>query len=46
MRLQRDIIDRLADQSARIILLTDDARGELSVPSRGGKHRRKVRDLV
>jgi prevent-host-death family protein len=28
------------------LLLTDDARGELNVPPRGGKRRRKVGGLV
>ena len=28
------------------LLLTDDARGELNVPPRGGRRRRKVRGLV
>jgi PHD/YefM family antitoxin component YafN of YafNO toxin-antitoxin module len=39
-------LKRAAKPTLKELLLTDDARGELSVPSRGGKHRRKVRDLV
>lgn len=40
---------RLQDAARRTLkelLLADDARGELNIPSRGGKRRRKVRDLV
>jgi antitoxin Phd len=35
-----------AKSTLKELLLTDDARGELNVPPRGGKHRRKVRELV
>ncbi len=39
-------LKRTAKPTLKELLLTDDARGELNVPSRGGKHRRKVLDLV
>jgi antitoxin Phd len=39
-------LKRAAKPSLKELLLTDDARGELSVPPRGGKHRRKIGDLV
>jgi antitoxin Phd len=35
-----------AKPTLKELLLTDDARGELNVPPRGGKRRRKVRGLA
>jgi prevent-host-death family protein len=37
---------RAAKPTLRELLLSDHARGELNVPPRGGKRRRKVRDLI
>ena len=34
-----------AKPTLKELLLTDDARGELSVPARGGKRRRQIRAL-
>ena len=39
-------LERAAKPTLKELLLTDDARGELNVPPRGGKRRRRVRDLV
>ena len=39
-------LKRAAKPTLKELLLTNDARGELNVPPRGGKQRRKVRDLV
>ena len=39
-------LKRSAKPTLKELLLADDARGELSVPPRGGKHRRKARDLA
>jgi prevent-host-death family protein len=39
-------LQRTARPTLKELLLTDDARGELNVPPRGGRRRRKVRDLV
>ena len=39
-------LKRAAKPTLKELLLTDDARGELNVPPRGGKRRRKVRDFV
>jgi antitoxin Phd len=39
-------LKRAAKPTLKELLLSDDARGELSVSPRGGKRRRKVRDLV
>jgi antitoxin Phd len=39
-------LKRAAKPTLKELLLSDDARGELSAPPRGGKRRRKVRDLV
>jgi prevent-host-death family protein len=35
-----------ATPTLKELLLSDHARGELNVPPRGGKRRRKVRDLL
>lgn len=35
-----------AKPTLKELLLTDDARGALNVPPRGGRRRRKVRSLV
>jgi hypothetical protein len=35
-----------AKPTLKELLLTDDARGDLNLPPRGGRRRRKVRDLV
>jgi antitoxin Phd len=39
-------LKRAAKPTLKELLLTDAARGELDIPPRGGKHRRKMRDLV
>jgi len=39
-------IKRAAKPTLKELLLTDDARGDLNIPPRGGKRRRKVRNLV
>lgn len=39
-------LKRAAKPTLKELLLTNDARGELSVPPRGGKHRRKVSNLA
>ena len=39
-------LKRAAKPTLKELLLTDDARGELNIPPRGGKRRRKVRNLV
>jgi antitoxin Phd len=38
-------LQRAAKPTLKELLLTDDARGELNVPPRGGRHRRKARNL-
>ena len=38
-------LKRMARPTLKELLLTDDARGELNVPPRGGRRRRRVRDL-
>jgi antitoxin Phd len=35
-----------AKPTLKELLLSDDARGELNIPARGGRRRRQVRDLV
>ncbi len=39
-------LKRTSRPTLKELLLTDDARGELNVPPRGGRRRRKVHDLV
>jgi antitoxin Phd len=39
-------LKRAAKPSLKELLLTDEARGELNIPPRGGRQRRKVRNLV
>ncbi len=39
-------IKRAAKPTLKELLLTDDARGDLNIPPRGGRSRRKVRSLV
>ena len=39
-------LKRAARPTLKQLLLTDDARAELNVPPRGGRHRRKVRGLI
>jgi prevent-host-death family protein len=39
-------IKRATKLTLKDLLLTDDARGELNIPPRGGRRRRKVRNLV
>lgn len=39
-------LKRAARPTLKELLLTAGARGELNVPPRGARHRRKVRDLV
>jgi len=39
-------LQRAAKPTLKELLLSDDARGALIVPPRGGRRRRKVRDLV
>src|SRR5262249_19598001 len=39
-------IKRATKPTLKDLLLTDDARGELNIPTRGGRRRRKVRNLV
>jgi prevent-host-death family protein len=39
-------IKRAAKPTLKELLLTDDARGELNIPPRGGRRRRKVRNLI
>ena len=39
-------IKRAAKPTLKELLLTDDARGDLNIPPRGGRRRRKVRNLV
>lgn len=39
-------LKRTARRTLKELLLSDDARGKLNVPLRGGRRRRKVRDLV
>ena len=39
-------LKRAAKPTLKELLLTDDARGELNVPSRGRRRRRKVRDFI
>ena len=39
-------LKRAAKPTLKELLLTDDARGELNIPPRGGRRRRKVRNLV
>lgn len=39
-------LKRMAKPTLKELLLADDARGELNVPPRGGRRRRKVRGLV
>jgi antitoxin Phd len=39
-------IKRATKPTLKDLLLADDARGELNIPPRGGKRRRKVRNLV
>ena len=39
-------IKRATKPTLKDLLLTDDARGELNIPPRGGRRRRKVRNLV
>jgi prevent-host-death family protein len=36
---------RSAKPTLKTLLLTNDARGELNAPQRGGRHRREPRDL-
>lgn len=38
-------LQRLARPTLKELLLADDARGDLAVPARGGRHRREVGDL-
>jgi prevent-host-death family protein len=39
-------IKRAAKPTLKELLLTDDARGDLNIPPRGGRRRRKLRNLV
>ena len=39
-------LTRAAKPTLKELLVSDYARGELNVPPRGGRRRRKVRDLV
>ena len=39
-------LKRAARPTLKQLLLTDDARAELNVPPRGGRHLRKVRGLI
>ena len=39
-------IKRAAKPTLKELLLTDDSRGELNIPPRGGRRRRRVRNLV
>ncbi|MBV9758304.1 MAG: type II toxin-antitoxin system Phd/YefM family antitoxin [Alphaproteobacteria bacterium] len=39
-------LQRAAKPTLKELLLTDDARGELTVPPRGGRRRREVRGLI
>lgn len=39
-------IKRATKPTLKDLLLTDDARVELNIPTRGGRRRRKVRNLV
>ena len=39
-------LERAAKPTLKELLLTDDARGELNVPSRGGRRRRRIGDLA
>lgn len=39
-------LKQVAKPKLKELLLSDYARGELNVPSRGGRRRRKVRDLA
>jgi len=39
-------INRATKPTLKDLLLTDDARVELNIPTRGGRRRRKVRNLV
>jgi antitoxin Phd len=38
-------LQRAAKPTLKELLLTDDARGELNIPARGGRRRRQVRSL-
>jgi antitoxin Phd len=38
-------LERAAKPTLKALLLTDDARGELNIPARGGKRRRQLRAL-
>jgi antitoxin Phd len=38
-------LKRAARPTLKELLLTDEARGDLNVPPRGGRRRRKVRDI-
>ena len=38
-------LQRAAKPTLKELLLTDDARGELNIPARGGRRRRQVRGL-
>ena len=39
-------LKRAAKPTLKELLLTDDARGEMNIPPRGGRRRRRVRSLV
>ena len=38
-------LQRAAKPTLKALLLTNDARGELNVPARGGRRRRRIRGL-
>jgi len=38
-------LQRAAKPTLKELLLTDDARGELNIPARGGRRRRQIRGL-
>ena len=38
-------LERAAQPTLKALLLTNDARGELNIPARGGRRRRQIRSL-